>query len=391
MGNSNFQDPAITSLGRYWDGLLHGLPADRDTPDPALAETVRQLHARDDAPGADAAFAAQLLANLEDRMNTTYGDLRTPSEPIRLSMMPSMNGRTLNSLPGLPLPGRKFSLFWGWPRTHLATAALVVFTLTFAYLAFGPPRSGRQDNLLAGIAAVSTPATPTAATTGEETVLEIAVPAGAVPAKIYSGQNHYTIPPGSSGRWEPTRFSATCCTGPRLNYVLEGTYTLRSEGPVQVRRSDAERWEDVPAGTEIVLEPGDALLSWMNDSFDAVNASSDPVELLDGILFDGEMTTDPIPQEPSGRPAWSFHDQDIMLTQQPVPSEPVILRLQKTTLPKGGVLPRPPGAILQLAVSLDAGDVVTTENPHNPNPFELRNVGGEPATIYVLSLEPAGT
>jgi hypothetical protein len=391
MGNSNLEDPAITSLGRYWDELLHGRPADRDTLDPALAETVRQLHARDDAPGADAAFAAQLLANLEERMDTTSGDLRTPTDPLRLSMMPSTNGRTRTSLPWRPLPPRTSSRLWGWPRTHLATAALVVFTLTFAYLAFGPPRSGRQDNLPAGIAAVSTPATPTAATTGEETVLEIALPAGAVPATIYSGQNHYTIPPGSNGRWEPTNFSTTCCTGPRLNYVLEGTYTVRGDGPIQVLRSGAERWEDVPAGTEIVLEPGDALLSWMNDSFDAVNASSDPVELLDGILFDGEMTTDPIPQEPSGRPAWSFHDQDIMLTQQPVPSEPVILRLQKTTLPKGGVLPRPPGAILQLAVSLDPADVVTTENPHNSNPFELRNVGGEPATIYVLSLEPAGT
>jgi hypothetical protein len=160
---------------------------------------------------------------------------------------------------------------------------------------------------------------------------------------------------------------------------------------MQVLRSGAKQWEDVSAGTEFVLEPGDALLSWMDDSFDAVNAGSAPVELLDGILFDGEMTTDPIPQEQSGRPAWSFHDQDIMLTQQPVPSEPVILRLQKTTLPKGGILPRPPGAIVQLAVSLDANDIVTTEHPSNPNPFELRNLGSGPATIYVLSLEPAGS
>ena len=207
-----------------------------------------------------------------------------------------------------------------WMMTQFATAALVVVTLTFAYLAFGPPRSGRQDEPAAGLpAAFSTPASPPAGTMAEETLVEITLPADTVPATIYSGQNHYTIPPGSSGRWEPSSFSATCCTGPRLNYVLEGTYTVRSEGPVQVLRSDAERWEDIPAGTEIVLEPGDALLSWMDDSFDAVNASSAPVELLDGILFDGEMTTDPIPQEPSGRPAWSYHDQDIMLTQQPVP------------------------------------------------------------------------
>ena len=188
----------------------------------------------------------------------------------------------------------------------LATAALVVFTLTFAYLAFGPPRPGRPAEQAAGIpAAFSTPASPSAEMIAEETLLEITLPADAMPDTIYSGQNHYTIPPGSSGRWEPTRFSATCCTGSRLNYVIEGTYTVRGEGPMQVLHSAAERWEDVPAGTEIVLESGDALLSWMDDSFDAVNSSSAPVELLDGVLFDGEMSTDPIPQEPSGRPAWT--------------------------------------------------------------------------------------
>jgi hypothetical protein len=268
----------------------------------------------------------------------------------------------------------------------------VLFTLTFAYLAFGPPRLGRQAEQPAGLpAAFSTPASPPADMMAEETLLEITLPADALPNTVYSGQNHYTIPPGSSARWEPSRFSSTCCTGSRLNYVFEGAYTVRSEGPIQVLRSGAERWEDVPAGTEIMLEPGDALLTWMDDSFDAVNASSAPVELLDGILFDGEMTTDPIPQESSGRPAWTFHDQDIMLEQQPVPSEPVILRLRQATLPKGGILPRPPGAIVQLAVSLDANDIVITESPSNPNPFELRNLGSGPATIYVLSLEPEGS
>jgi len=372
--------------------LLCGRPADLVSLDPALAETVRQLHARDDAPGADAAFAAQLLANLDERMNTTYGDLRTPTDPLRLGMMPSTNGRTPNAWPWLPLPAQKSSRPWGWPMTQLATAALVVFTLTFAYLAFGPPRSGRQAEQATSLpAALSTPATPPAGVIAAETLLEITLPADALPDNIYSGQNHYTIPAGSNGRWEPTSFSTTCCTGVRLNYVLEGTYTVRGEGAMQVLRSGAARWEDVPAGTEIALDPGDALLSRMDDGFDAVNSSSAPVGLLEGVLFDGEVSNDPIPQEPSGRPAWTFHDQDILFTQQPVPAEPLILRMRQVTLPEGGVLPRPPGTILQQAVSLDAADVVSTEDPSNPNPFELRNLGTEPATIYVLSLESAGT
>ena len=231
MEHNHRHDPAITSLGRYSDELLHGRPADGDNLDPALAETVRQLHARDDAPGADQAFAATLLTNLEERMNTTYRDLGTPTDPLRLSMMPSPNGRTPISLPWLPLGPRPSSRIWGWPKTHLATAALVVFTLTFAYLAFGPPRFGRQVEQAAGLpAAFSTPASPSAGMIAEETLAEITLPADTVPATIYSGQNHYTIPPGSSARWEPSRFSATCCTGSRLNYVIEGTYTVPGRG-----------------------------------------------------------------------------------------------------------------------------------------------------------------
>src|SRR5215218_8351536 len=189
MEHNHRHDPAITSLGRYWDELLQGRPADRENLDPALAETVQQLHARDDAPGADAAFAARLLTNLEERMNTTSVDLKTPTDPLRLSMMLSPTRRTLISSDWLPLPLRTSSRRWGWPITHVATAALVVFTLTLAYLALGPPRSGRQTEQPAGLpAGFSTPASPPSGMITEETLLEITLPAGALPATIYSGQ-----------------------------------------------------------------------------------------------------------------------------------------------------------------------------------------------------------
>lgn len=395
MRNSHRHDPAITSLGRYWDELLHGRPADSDNLDPALAETIRQLHTRDDAPGADAAFAATLLANLEERMNTTHGDLRTPTDPLRFSMMPSTNGRTPISSPWLPLPLRTSARHWGWPIMHVATAALVVCTLAFAYLAFGPPRFGRQAEQAMGIpAAFSTPASPPASpAAGPATgapLVEITLPAVGMPATIYGALSHYSIPPGSSGRYEPTRFSDTCCAGLRLSYVLEGTYTVRGDGPMQVMRNATDTWKEMLVGTEIVVAPGDALLSRMEDRFDATNAGSTPVELLDGELFEGDVSTDPIPQEASGAPAWRSHDQDILFTPQAVPPGSVIVRLQQVTLANGGILPPPPGVILQSAVSLDVDDVVITEKPDNPDAFSLRNLGVGSATVYVLSLQSAG-
>ena len=396
MEHNDRHDSAITSLGRYWDELLRGRPANGDNLDPALAETIRQLHARDDAPGADEAFAARLLTDLEDRKNTTYQDLRTPTDALQLSMMPSTNSRTPISPPWLPLPPRASPRRWGWPMTQFATAALVVVTLTFAYLAFGPPRSGRQDEPAAWIpASLSTPASPPASpAAGPATgapLVEITLPAVGMPATIFGALTHFTIPPGSSGRYEPTRFSDTCCTGFRLSYVLEGTYTVRGDGPMQVMRNGTDTWKEMWVGTEIVVTPGDALLSRMEDSFDATNAGSTPVELLDGELFEGDVSTDPIPQDRSGASAWRSHDQDILLTPQVVPPGSVILRLQQATLPIGGVLPPPPGVILHWAVSLDAGAVVITEKPDNPDAFSLRNLGVGPATVYVLSLQSAGT
>jgi hypothetical protein len=303
-----------------------------------------------------------------------------------------MNGR----VDLLPVPGgssgRHVASDRRWMMTQFATAALVVVTLTFAYLAFGPPRSGRQDEPTAGIpAAFSTPASPAAGPATEAPLVEITLPAVGMPATIFGALSHFTIPPGSSGRYEPTRFSDTCCTGFRLSYVLEGTYTVRGDGPMQVMRNGTDTWKEMWVGTEIVVTPGDALLSRMEDSFDATNAGSTPVEVLDGELFEGDPSTDPIPQDRSGASAWRSHDQDILLTPQVVPPGPVILRLQQATLPNGGVLPPPPGVILQWAVSLVVDDVVITEKPDNPDAFSLRNLGGGPASVYVLSLQSAGT
>ena len=205
-----------------------------------------------------------------------------------------------------------------------------------------------------------------------------------MPAEIIGGLNVYTVAPGSAAQWNPKDISTTCCTGPRLNYLLAGTYTLRSEGPVQILRGGGpDSWEEVPAGTEVVLERGDALLSQMMDSFEAVNEGVEEVLLLDGVLFGGDASEDPVPEEQSGVPAWYAHYQDIFLTPRPVPAGPLTLRLQQATLAPGDVILEPPGAVVQLAVSLDESAVVGG-TLLKPDAFDLRNLGEKAVDLYVI-------
>jgi hypothetical protein len=382
MGPHDRQQPPITALGRFWDEFLHGRPASPGDLDSSLAETVRHLHARDDVPGADAAFTAHLSAQLEDQMNAMHFSNVRPADTFSLSV----NGRDPARAVWPPLLAGGSDRRRGWPVTPLVSAALVLLTFVFAFFAFGPPRHDAQDERLTGPpSAVATPATPSPSATNDETLVTVTVPAGALPAEVVAGLNHYTVAPGSEATWD-----WTCCSGVRLDYILEGTYAVTSAGPMQLRRAgSATDWEDVRPGTEVVLEPGDALLSRMEDSFDAVNFSSSVVNLLDVVLLVGNPGEDPVPHERSGLAAWEYNDlvdgQDIWLAPVSVPAEPMTLRLRQTSIDATSELAAPSDSIMQLAISLDEGAVSSTQED-----FAIKNYGPDPIAIYALTLEPAG-
>ncbi len=227
--------------------------------------------------------------------------------------------------------------------------------------------------------AIVAPATPSSSPLVDETLAVASLPAGEIPPEIVTGLNHYSVAPGSEATWD-----WTCCSGPRLDYILEGSYTVRGAGPMQVLRgSGTGSWEEIAPGTEIVLAAGDALLSRMEDSFEGVNAGSTPVELLDAVLLAGSPLDDPVPYEESGAAAWRYNDQDIWLLPVSVPPGPVTLRLRQTTIAATSELPRPPGAIIQLAVSRDDGAVPSTQTD-----FTVKNYGPDPISVYALTLEP---
>ncbi len=60
------------------------------------------------------------------------------------------------------------------------------------------------------------------------------------------------------------------------------------------------------------------------------------------------------------------------------------MRLQQASLATGAELPRPPGAIIQLAVTRDEGGIVSTGTE-----FAVTNLSQDEVSLYALILEPA--
>ena len=152
---------------------------------------------------------------------------------------------------------------------------------------------------------------------------------------------------------------------------------MRSNGPMLVLRADrAESPDEIPAATEIVLGPGDAVISRMEDIYEVTNDESAPVELLDAVFFDGVVSEDPVPS------GWEFHDQDIMRARLSVPPGPSTLRLLASSVAAGATLELPAGALAQLVVTQPDDISLGTQGG-----YAVKNIGAEPAAVYVLTLE----
>jgi hypothetical protein len=377
---------SIYHLKRFWDELVQGGPATPEPTalDPALAATVRQLHARDDAPAADPTFAARLLEDLMDAPHVARLPRTTPIDPAAGWFGPT-NGRTAPLPSRWPIRPRGRAHRWGFAQ--VATALLVLLTLALGYLALGPglPGADRPDTLPA---AVPPAATPMPTETIEETLFSVTLPAEVLPHgdKITASFHDVSIPAGFTTSWEAAR--GACCPGIRVDYVRVGSYTARADGPAQVLRAGgAGTPETVPAGTDILLGPGDAMFFPNETAVEYAFAEAIPVELLVGLLFDastGHYEEAPLPGGWRQNSAALFFDQSI-------PPGPATLRLRRVELAADAALSPPPG-VLQYGV-LTPERAAGTPTPRDVGALDdgtIRNFGSGAVIVYVLTLEPTG-
>ncbi len=364
-----FDEERNDAIDRFWDQISQDRPNAAGGLDPADAATIRHLHTFDDRPGPTRAFKTNLREELMRAQTIPVSS--NPSPPFLPNHVAGPPRRAMAPLP--PLPGWRR----GWANAQFATAFLVLLVLALGALALRPG-SRLPDRLLTIPALVEAPATPNPSEAASTALAAITLPAGGLPGQVGGALNHFTIPAGTDSSTASTWVSS-CCVGVRFDYVLSGSFTLRGDGLVRLLRAGTEDWEDVAAGTEITLNPGDAVLLRMEDAFAAANANAAPVGLLEGVLFDGFVADDPIPA------GWTYQDQDIISSPAPLPSGPLTLRLTQSTLAAGGDFLMPDAA-LQLAVTLDASAVLGTQSD-----FRVRNAGKKPATVYLLTVEPAPT
>jgi len=219
--------------------------------------------------------------------------------------------------------------------------------------------------------------TPTGDVGDELLLYEIKLPENALPNwdRVTVSLTHFTVRPGTETEWKAS--SGACCPGPKIKFILEGSLTVVSEGPAQLIRTGASV-ETIPAGTEMMLGPGDTLIT-RNEIGDIwANAGPEAVELLSTPVLSGFSPGPPVP------PGWLGPQESDLREGISLPAGAYTLRLRRVTLRTDVVLAPPPGG-RQLAIILGDAAIVLTRTAD-----DTVTARGEPdgsAVAYVLTVD----
>jgi hypothetical protein len=381
-------------LNRFWNDLVRGRS---DSSDYALApediDTVQRVHALSSTPlpsparksawhNVYARIQSPLLRLDEERpmneagvfdvlhpMGRLNGQRPVPRDHSRREVVPRFRQRL-----GLP---------------QLMAALLLMLSLGIAIFVLG---SGlRDEKRPAVIPAVQ--ATPTVNPQGEnaKTILTMTLPPEMLPheGKVTSGLFRSTIPANTGGTWDAPL--SKCCPGLRIDHVIEGSFGVQADGPVQVLRAGrAIIPSTIEAGKEITLDPGDTLFLTSETAFHYLNSESTPVELLSWLIADesqGGLISYHL--APTG---WIVDDSAVEPKRVIVPSGPATMRLREIAIRPKFVLEPPAGVTLHTGIGFreDAGGKPVWVALGNRSDGAIVNPSTAQVTLYVLTLESAG-
>jgi hypothetical protein len=325
-------------LRRFWDAIARDEPAAPGDLDPALAETIRWLHAFRDVPPPDPTYAREFRERL---MAAAVPDIRAPL------MSPTVNGHAVPP-PRARLASRPERV----ARSSLAvaaTAALIVLTLAGSLFAIGSHRWRLERDAPVVIpAALGTSETSPPPGVMEDTVLLQGTVEQLPASTMETIVERITLAPGAAwgrGRYEDDG------VGPVLYRVEAGELTIQAEEAVNVLRDGAERPRPVAAGQAVVLGAGDQGFTPSRVRSEWRNAGTVPA-----VILEARLTTPWIGTLPSGVTT------DILLDDYPMvpPPTPTLVTLHQVVLPPSATiaLDAVPGVA---ALATSSGSLAVTE------------------------------
>jgi hypothetical protein len=354
------------ALDRYLDDLANDR-APRDELEIELVATIDRISEIGETPVPDRTF----VDHLED---TLMNAVATAPPLRRLTPIPD------NHL-ALPLPIRPTVPF---ARPHhwapiLISAALLLLTIG---IAFGPLRPG-NDGTGRGpaIPAAVVQASPSPEAVSDETLVEVPVPADLLlPADpVVAGINLVTVPVGT---FQQPADEAATNPGIQALYILAGTARVVSDELMHlIATGGTGTMEEIKAGTTVVLEPGDTLVTRKAPSEMWTNEGPAEVELISLEVFRGPWWSSTFPL------GWVVTEYDVDDSFEQWPGDrPTILRLRHVTAPPESVISLPAGALGQFAVheSDETGSSIGRRTDGS-----VRFVGGgdKPMTAYIMTVE----
>jgi hypothetical protein len=403
------------ALDQQWDALLRGdvpaVPADVDAD---LVALVAGLQAAGSAlpplfPDVEQAWR-DLRANLTPRM------VEQSDEATVFPTWFHANGhakRFTEEQWTPPLPRRRRGDF----LNQLATAALLLLTLAVGFVAIGQRVPENPDE------GTWVPALVRALESGPDGVVDTPLVETTFSAEELPGGDkeavyyQLTIPPGESlsylgGLYCGCR-SETITKGVGVEVVQTGTYTIRFEAPLRVQRAgSAGPDEEIPAGTEVTLAAGDAVIYPDYAAPGTIGSAGDGPVTLTGVVINAtESSGTPLPKLPTGVRA-TLLTYSTGSDWDQLPPGPLNVTLRQVTLPPGSHIGPYTSVGLQ-AMRIESGTVLRNllpageatprgrplaQRPGTTTPFMapapgLRRTldvdGDQPTELLVLIIEPA--
>jgi hypothetical protein len=351
------------TLDRYLDDLANGETPINNQLDPELVATIDRLSEIGQNPLPRPDFVDQLEERL---MNAVSNVAMVPSPPIRIGRPDTARVTPIHS-------ARSGIGVHRW-LPILVSAAVILVVLGLAWRQFGSGEPDRNPQL--GAPAIQAPATPSPAAAGDQTLVDVILPADVVPVgeEVNVLLARDTIPANS----ETTHAPMDCCPGTKTYSILAGKVSVTSDGPMELIQAGTVGTQDVVAAGETAnLSPGDTLVV-RNEHYQTWTSGGDPVDIITTAIASGFWMTSFDPIEWVGNGAAS-NSQTI-----PLPAGPYRLRVLGMNVTADETFPPTTETIIQLGMSSDG----TSVGQSSDQTLSVTGVRA-PLTVFILRLETA--